>query len=198
MHSYNTRQSTNAHHNSSANSSSKSLSKVPPPLIPVANGLRPDNLSSHKGVGRNGLDKQRLVDTPAFRPDPTRQEPAYKVRKMMMDAKAILCINRTAYTHTSASDYNMVALQDVIKDFFPAATLSECIEVFQNVLNVTVYKANWHQVNTLMNAWGSVVAPDIVPLIFATDLVTYLSQIKYIFQRHNTLGQSQAKRIRTT
>ncbi|XP_063842567.1 uncharacterized protein LOC135090124 isoform X1 [Scylla paramamosain] len=197
MHSYNTRQSTNAHHNS-ANSSSKSLSKAPPPLIPVANGLRPDNLSSHKGVGRNGLDKQRLVDTPAFRPDPTRQEPPYKVRKMVMDGKGVLCINRTAYTHQSASDFNMVALQDVIKDFFPAATLSECIEVFQNVLNVTVYKANWHQVNTLMNAWGSVVAPDLVPLIFTTDLVTYLSQIKYIFQRHNTLGQSQSKRIRTT
>lgn len=67
--------------NSSPNSS-KSLSKAPPPLIPVANGLRPDNLSSHKGVGRNGLDKQRLVDTPAFRPDPTRQEPPYKVRKV--------------------------------------------------------------------------------------------------------------------
>lgn len=67
--------------NSTPNSS-KSLSKAPPPLIPVANGLRPDNLSSHKGVGRNGLDKQRLVDTPAFRPDPTRQEPPYKVRKV--------------------------------------------------------------------------------------------------------------------
>ncbi|XP_042203821.1 uncharacterized protein LOC121853626 isoform X2 [Homarus americanus] len=198
MHSYNTRQSSNAHHNSTANSSSKSLSKAPPPLIPVANGLRPDNLSSHKGVGRNGLDKQRLVDTPAFRPDPTRQEPPYKVRKMVMDGKGVLCINRTAYTHQNSTDFNMVAIQDVIKDFFPAATLTECIEVFQNVLTVTVYKANWHQVNTLMSAWGSAVAPDIVPLIFATDLITYLSQIKYIFQRHNTLSQSQAKRIRTT
>lgn len=66
---------------------------------------------------------------------------------MVMDGKGILCINRTAYTHQSSSDYfNMVALQDVIKDFFPAATLSECIEVFQNVLNVTVYKANWWEV----------------------------------------------------
>ncbi|XP_045612319.1 uncharacterized protein [Procambarus clarkii] len=198
MHSYNTRQSSNSHHNSTANSSSKSLSKAPPPLIPVANGLRPDNLSSHKGVGRNGLDKQRLVDTPAFRPDPTRLEPPYKVRKMVMDGKGVLCINRTAYTHQSTSDFNMVAIQDVIKDFFPAATLTECIEVFQNVLTVTVYKANWHQVNTLMNAWGSAVAPDIVPLIFVSDLNTYLSQIKYIFQRHNSLSQSQAKRIRTT
>lgn len=58
------------------------MSKAPPPLIPVSNGMRPDNLSSHKGVGRNGLDKQRLADTPAFRPDPTRQEPPYKVRKV--------------------------------------------------------------------------------------------------------------------
>lgn len=199
IHSYNTRQSTtNTHHNSTSNSSSKSLSKAPPPLIPVANGLRPDNLSSHKGVGRNGLDKQRLVDTPAFRPDPTMQEPPYKVRKVMMDGKAVLCINRTAYTHQNASDFNMVAIQDVIRDFFPAATLTECVEVFQNVLTVTVYKANWHQVNTLMDAWGSAVAPDLVPLIFTNDLVTYLSQIKYIFQRHSTLGQPQAKRIRTT
>ncbi|XP_068204354.1 uncharacterized protein [Palaemon carinicauda] len=196
LHTYNTRQSTtNTHHNSNSNSSK---SKAPPPLIPVANGLRPDNLSSHKGVGRNGLDKQRLVDTPAFRPDPTIQEPPYKVRKVMMDDKGVLCINRTAYSHQSASDFNMVAIQDIIKDFFPAATLNECIEVFQNVLTVTVYKANWHQVNTLMDAWGSAVAPDLVPLIYTNDLVTYLSQIKYIFQRHSTLGQPQAKRIRTT
>lgn len=174
------------------------MSKAPPPLIPVSNGMRPDNLSSHKGVGRNGLDKQRLADTPAFRPDPTRQEPPYKVRKLVVDGKAVLCINRTAYTHQNPSDYNMVAIQDVIKDFFPAATLTECIEVFQNVLTVTVYKANWHQVNTLMEAWGSAVAPDVVPLIFVSDLNTYLSQIKYIFQRHNALGQPQAKRIRTT
>ncbi|XP_066978656.1 uncharacterized protein [Macrobrachium rosenbergii] len=183
--------------NSNSNSS-KSTSKAPPPLIPVANGLRPDNLSSHKGVGRNGLDKQRLVDTPAFRPDPTIQEPPYKVRKVMMDGKGVLCINRNAYSHQNASDFNMVAIQDIIKDFFPAATLNECIEVFQNVLTVTVYKANWHQVNTLMDAWGSAVAPDLVPLIYTSDLVTYLSQIKYIFQRHSTLGQPQAKRIRTT
>lgn len=115
-----------------------------------------------------------------------------------MDGKAVLCINRTAYTHQNASDFNMVAIQDVIRDFFPAATLTECVEVFQNVLTVTVYKANWHQVNTLMDAWGSAVAPDLVPLIFTNDLVTYLSQIKYIFQRHSTLGQPQAKRIRTT
>ncbi|XP_066978654.1 uncharacterized protein [Macrobrachium rosenbergii] len=205
LHSYNTRQSTtNTHHGSniflhnSNSNSSKSTSKAPPPLIPVANGLRPDNLSSHKGVGRNGLDKQRLVDTPAFRPDPTIQEPPYKVRKVMMDGKGVLCINRNAYSHQNASDFNMVAIQDIIKDFFPAATLNECIEVFQNVLTVTVYKANWHQVNTLMDAWGSAVAPDLVPLIYTSDLVTYLSQIKYIFQRHSTLGQPQAKRIRTT
>ncbi|XP_063605487.1 uncharacterized protein LOC134780609 isoform X1 [Penaeus indicus] len=199
LHSYNTRQTnSSSHHNSLANSSSKSMSKAPPPLIPVSNGMRPDNLSSHKGVGRNGLDKQRLADTPAFRPDPTRQEPPYKVRKLVVDGKAVLCINRTAYTHQNPSDYNMVAIQDVIKDFFPAATLTECIEVFQNVLTVTVYKANWHQVNTLMEAWGSAVAPDVVPLIFVSDLNTYLSQIKYIFQRHNALGQPQAKRIRTT
>ncbi|KAK4290001.1 hypothetical protein Pmani_037068 [Petrolisthes manimaculis] len=199
LHTYNTRQSAaNSHHNSTGNSSSKSMSKVPPPLIPVANGLRPDNLSSHKGVGRNGLDKQRLVDTPAFRPDPTRQELPYKVRKLMVDGKAVLCINRSAYTHQSTSDFNMVAIQDVIKDFIPSASIAECIEVFQNVLQVIVYKANWHQVNTLMNAWGSAVAPDIVPLIHASDLVTYLSQIKYIFQRHSPLAQAQAKRIRTT
>lgn len=63
--------------------------------------------------------------------------------QMVMDGKGVLCINRSAYTHQTSSDFNMVALQDVIKVFFPAATLSECIEVFQNVLNVTVYKANW-------------------------------------------------------
>ncbi|KAK7077330.1 hypothetical protein SK128_003766 [Halocaridina rubra] len=199
LHSYNTRQSsTNSHSNSTSISSSKSLSKAPPPLIPVANGLRSDNLSSHKGVGRNGLDKQRLVDTPAFRPDPTIPDPPYKIRRVLMDGKHVICINRTPYAHQSSSDFNMVAIQDIIKDFFPAATITECIEVFQDVLSVTVYKANWHQVDTLMKAWGSPVAPDLVPLICTIDLVTYLSQIKYIFQRHSTLNQPQAKRIRTT
>lgn len=61
----------------------------------------------------------------------------------MVDGKGVLCINRTAYTHQSASDFNMVAIQDVIKDFIPSASITECIEVFQNVLQVVVYKANW-------------------------------------------------------
>ncbi|XP_076036741.1 uncharacterized protein LOC143022423 isoform X3 [Oratosquilla oratoria] len=190
---------TPAHNTSGSNSSAKVISKAPPPLIPVANGMRSDsNLSSHKGVGRNGLDKPKLVDVPAFRPDPTRNEPPYKAKKVLIDGKGLICINHTAYSH---GDVSMVALQDVVKDFIPSSSLSECIEVFQNVLTVVVYKANWHQVKVLMDAWGSPAAPDIVPLVCASDLLTYLTQIKYIFQRPtaaSSFGQPTAKRIRTT
>lgn len=188
--------------NSTSISTSKPVSKAPPPLIPV-NGMRSsDNLSSHKGVGRNGLDKLRLVDVQPFRPDSTRSEPPYKVRKMNIDNKGVLCINHSSYKHQSSGDYNMVALQDVIKDFIPTKRLSECIEIFQNLLNITVYKANWHQVTALQNAWGESTPQEVVPLICATDLVTYLTQIKYLSQPNRTASslapQSAAKRIRTT
>ena len=62
---------------------------------------------------------------------------------MNIDNKGVLCINHSSYKHQSSDDYNMVALQDVIKDFIPTKILSECIEIFQNLLNITVYKANW-------------------------------------------------------
>ena len=66
-----------------SSSSTKSLSKAPPPpLIPVSNGLRTDNLSSHKGVGRNGIDKQKLVDVPPFRPEPSGNLEPYIVSKV--------------------------------------------------------------------------------------------------------------------
>jgi len=185
--------------NASISATGKPVSKAPPPLIPV-NGMRSsDNLSSHKGVGRNGLDKLRLVDVQPFRPDPTRSEPPYKVRKMNIDNKGVLCINHSSYKHQSTGDYNMVALQDVIKDFIPTKNLSECIEIFQNLLNITVYKANWHQVSALQSAWGASSPPEVVPLICATDLVTYLTQIKYLSQPSRTSSLApQAKRIRTT
>ena len=51
----------------------------------------------------------------------------------------------------------------------------------------------------LMDAWGTETTPEVVPLIFSEDLVRYMSQLKYIFQR-NPGGMAQppaAKRIRT-
>ena len=113
----------------------------------------------------------------------------------MIDGKPVLCINKSAYVHQSNSDFSMVSLQDVIKDFFPNGSLPSFIDVFQNVLNVAVYKANWHQMHKLMEAWNSAVAPDVVPLIQVADLQTYLTQLKYI--QRQTL-QPQPKRIRTT
>ena len=65
---------------------------------------------------------------------------------MMIDNRPVLCINHQAYSYR---EVNMIAVQDVINDFFPTATLSEAIEVFQNVLSVTVYRANWYVIDNI-------------------------------------------------
>ena len=59
----------------------------------------------------------------------------------MIDGKQVLCINYIAYAFTTED--NMVAIQDIIREFSLATTLTECTEVFSNVLSVTVFKANW-------------------------------------------------------
>ena len=59
---------------------------------------------------------------------------------MVVGTRQVLCINHTAYNFGTTS---MVALQDLINEFFPTATLASCIEVFTGVLSIIVYKANW-------------------------------------------------------
>ena len=71
------------------NSTTKTAVNKVPPLIPVSsNGLRVDNLSSLKSGAavnnRNGVDKHKLVDVPTFRPDSTRNDFPYKVRKVRL------------------------------------------------------------------------------------------------------------------
>ncbi|XP_018022967.1 uncharacterized protein LOC108678981 isoform X1 [Hyalella azteca] len=186
--------------NGSSSSNNNNSSKAPPPLIPV-NGSTGGG-GGHKGTPRTvvtGVDKHKLVDVPAYRPDHSRRELPYIVRKMVVGTRQVLCINHVAYNFGATS---MVALQDLINEFFPTATLASCIEVFTNVLSIVVYKANWHQVYALMEAWGTDSTPDVVPLIYSEDLVRSLTQMKYIFQRNpaglSTAAQNSSKRIRTT
>ena len=70
-------------------SSSTNSNKAPPPLIPVSN-----NNSAHKSISRSsGVDKHKLVDAPPFRPDHSRREQPYIVRKV---GSAYYIVNRVS------------------------------------------------------------------------------------------------------
>ena len=101
-------------------------------------------------------------------------QPAYQLHKARLDEKFFPCINVRPFEFHDL----MMSLPDFVNYFFPGVVIEQANEVLET-LKVVLYKGNiGHQ--DVLRAAGKCKEFDPVPLVLVTDIVTYLSQMKFM------------------
>jgi len=116
-------------------------------------------------------------------------QPPYKLQKALIDQKIVPCINVRPYVFHDL----MMTLPDFVKNFFPDLPLEKARDMLQDILKVVLYKGNTgHQ--EILRQEGKCQLYDPVPLVLVKDIMTYMPQIKYMFQ--SLMNEPSAKRQR--